>query len=455
MSETPAKHEAEGSEKFLLAEYGYLSESFWKNEETGEKRVNYLITLVTAVITAIVALATRQGDLKPGQIAWIALGACLALLAIGLLTFLRMIRRDEVTDEHKRALDDVRKRFRRRDATGLLDGYDPFPRQAGTRRRLGRGGLTELVAGVNSIVVAAGAAAVAARYGGVRAVAIAMAFGFAASFLLHMVYVDRRRKRARPHETESTLVVVSDEPETVIEAIAALRKLDGYRLRPRGKEEIRDLYFDSPDGKLRTARIALRVRQVGKRRLLTIKGPSRRGARGGESRLELEEEWPGRAWEVLYAELGRKLGIPAVAPVGADPAEALRSAGLVVVQDRRSSRQLRDVVPRDGTRRRVAELAIDSVVYPPAGHEVRHFEVEVEAKATGGESAVASLSESLVIRYWPALRPWRHGKLATGKAVAALLEERDRDDVLTDDGALRPSAYDAIADLLARERTGA
>ena len=34
---------------FLLAEYQRLADSFWKNEEVGEKRVNFLITLVTAV----------------------------------------------------------------------------------------------------------------------------------------------------------------------------------------------------------------------------------------------------------------------------------------------------------------------------------------------------------------------------------------------------------------------
>jgi hypothetical protein len=36
-------------ENLLLAEYKRYAESFWKNEEVGEKRVSFFITLVTAV----------------------------------------------------------------------------------------------------------------------------------------------------------------------------------------------------------------------------------------------------------------------------------------------------------------------------------------------------------------------------------------------------------------------
>ena len=40
-------------EKLLLAEYELFSTSFWKNEEVGEKRVNFFITLTTAIIAGI------------------------------------------------------------------------------------------------------------------------------------------------------------------------------------------------------------------------------------------------------------------------------------------------------------------------------------------------------------------------------------------------------------------
>jgi len=40
-------------EKLLLAEYQHFSESFWKNEEIGEKRVNFFITLSTAIVALV------------------------------------------------------------------------------------------------------------------------------------------------------------------------------------------------------------------------------------------------------------------------------------------------------------------------------------------------------------------------------------------------------------------
>ena len=452
MSEIPAKREADGAEKFLLAEYGHLSDSFWKNEESGEKRVNFLITLVTAVLTAIVALATRPGALSD-EIAWIAFASCMALLVVGLVTFLRMIRRNTVTDEYKRALDEIRERFHRGDATGLLDGYDPFQPPGAGRRRFGRGGLTDLVAVVNSVIVAAAVAALVTRDepAGVGAVSVGVAF--AAGLALHYAYLASAPEPPKPSETEATLVVIDDAAGEVARAVAALSALDGFALLHRPDEAIRDRYFDTPDGKLEATRTALRLREVGPRRLLGIKGPSRPGARGGETRDEQEEEWPDRAWALLREELGTTLGIPDARPSSSDPADALRSVGLAVVQKRNTSRLVRAVVA-EGTGRPVAELAVDSVVFHLVGSEVHHHEIEVEAKAAGGDAAVAALSESLVIRFWPSLRPWRHGKLPTGKAVATLIEERGRGEVLTDEGSLLPSAYDAIADVLARDRAG-
>jgi len=435
----------EAGEKFLLAEYTALSASFWRNEETGEKRVNYLITLVTAVLAALVTLATKQGALSDAQIAWTAFAACLALLAVGILTFLRMLRRNAVTDEYKHALDEIRDRFRRLDGSALLEGYEPFIPAGRAHRRLGRGGLAELVGVVNSVVAASAAAAVASRAGSVAAVAAAMTAAFALSVVLHAVRLRRGPRRARPREIESALVVCSEAPGEVLDAVAALTGIAGLELRPRPDEAIRDRYFDTPDGRLGAREVALRVREVDGRTLLALKGPTGPGE-GGEGRDELEEDWLGRAWETLRSELGRDVALPAVAPAD-DPVEALRLAGLELVQERHTARRVRDVVPPGGGRR-LAELAVDTVDFRVAGQPVRHHEVEVEAKAPEGAAAVPAVVEALAGRFWPALRPWPYGKLPTGKAVEALLAERGPEGLLDDGGALLPAAYDAVAERL-------
>lgn len=51
---------AEFTKEFLLSELRYLQETFWKNEAAGETRVNYFITLVTAVLAGLVALVTSM-----------------------------------------------------------------------------------------------------------------------------------------------------------------------------------------------------------------------------------------------------------------------------------------------------------------------------------------------------------------------------------------------------------
>ena len=112
---------------FLLAEYAHFADSFWRNEEVGEKRVTFLITLVTACGGALVAFHTKMQNLNQGQadfleeLTWFALAA---LLLLGLSTLKRILKRNKVTDEYKLAMDAVRSRFR--DAGLLPPTYQPI-----------------------------------------------------------------------------------------------------------------------------------------------------------------------------------------------------------------------------------------------------------------------------------------------------------------------------------------
>jgi len=136
-------------EKLLLAEYQQYSEAFWRNEEAGERRVTFFITLTTAIIAAIVAL--RTSTLQPSELGMrqITSAALAGVVIFGLATFLRMLQRDRVTDEYKAILRYLREQLRRR-TTGL-DEYDlPF---RAPRHWLFRGGLAVTVALMNSFVL--------------------------------------------------------------------------------------------------------------------------------------------------------------------------------------------------------------------------------------------------------------------------------------------------------------
>ncbi len=112
------------SKEFMIAQYAALSDSFWRNEELGERRVNFLIALVTAVTGALVTLAGVQGR-KLEDLLLPSIPAATVLLLLGAVTWRRMLKRNLVTDEYKRAMNLVRRWFEADNPQ--LEAYRPFP----------------------------------------------------------------------------------------------------------------------------------------------------------------------------------------------------------------------------------------------------------------------------------------------------------------------------------------
>jgi hypothetical protein len=92
-------------EQSLRDELKYWGDAFWRNEEAGEKRVTFYITLVTAVLAALVALSKLEDR-------FILLEFGLFVLVVvwifGFLTMLRMVRRNLVTERYKFACESAR-----------------------------------------------------------------------------------------------------------------------------------------------------------------------------------------------------------------------------------------------------------------------------------------------------------------------------------------------------------
>lgn len=138
-------------EDLLLADHNHFSESLWRNEEVGEKRFSFFMTLVTAVIAALVALI-KSNSLTDKCMTDIVGAVVIALLIFGILTYFRMIQRNHVTDEYKKTLKYIRKR-----CVSLCDpdiGYYKVPR--GNKTWLSKwlkGGYAETVGAINSILL--------------------------------------------------------------------------------------------------------------------------------------------------------------------------------------------------------------------------------------------------------------------------------------------------------------
>lgn len=146
----PGSSEPQGGiDDFLIAEQQLFADSFWRTEELGEKRLNFFISLLTAAAAGLVLLATSESGFTDAQVQWLSFATGVALLILGLSTLLRMLRRNNVADQYKRAMDNVRDAFRNRYG---LEEYKPLEYLP---RRLFSGGLAQTAALLNSMIAGA------------------------------------------------------------------------------------------------------------------------------------------------------------------------------------------------------------------------------------------------------------------------------------------------------------
>ena len=91
-----------------------------------------------------------------------------------------------------------------------------------------------------------------------------------------------------PREVEGTLLLLPPGAHDVAEDVAALAGLDGFTMTSPDSLQIHDRYFDTTDARLRSRRVALRIRRNGGTLLaLTEFGPSYKRAALMQSILAL------------------------------------------------------------------------------------------------------------------------------------------------------------------------
>lgn len=263
----------------------------------------------------------------------------------------------------------------------------------------------------------------------------------------------RRKMRSNPREIEATLLIWSETPQVIVGQIARLTSIGNYRLLHQDSKTIYDFYFDTPDHALQTQKLALRVREIDTTRWITLKGPSRPVGRwGGVERLEIEAPWSQDALTRVVKELmDREIEVLQQRQKFdyAHPLNVMSSLELEVIQRRECQRKVRNIVHTGEESGPVlAELAIDSVVYHFSNHQVRHHEVEIEAKWEDGSTVIKIVIERLGEMCQQALRRWEYGKLATGKAIEKLLSEEALEGLLDSNNNLKPIAYDKVDDYL-------
>lgn len=152
-------HARERLPDFLLAEYNHMVESFLRNEESGEKRATFFVTLVGAAGGILGFVFGDKSSFLPLEWIPVAVAAVAAiLLCFGILTVRRLVTRNIVTDEYKFALRALRRLFLTPvDAASVpnafFNPYAPATDRSLNVWRIGKGGWLETVAFVNTLLM--------------------------------------------------------------------------------------------------------------------------------------------------------------------------------------------------------------------------------------------------------------------------------------------------------------
>jgi hypothetical protein len=150
----------DASIKLLLAEYEHLSASLKENEAMGERRLQFLFTLVTASFGGIAALLQIGAGAPSAAVT--LLGSFVLLFLFGLVTLERIVKRNLATDRYIDALNRIRAYVITADGT---DGFrkafafchtTPKTREHPRPFSLRPGGLAQGTAVINTVVAGVG-----------------------------------------------------------------------------------------------------------------------------------------------------------------------------------------------------------------------------------------------------------------------------------------------------------
>jgi len=248
-------------------------------------------------------------------------------------------------------------------------------------------------------------------------------------------------------EIEAKLLITAQNPNAVLSQIARMSSLLNYRLLKRGRINLRDIYLDTPDFKLKQQRLALRLRKSNSQYFLTLKGKSQLTTWGGVERLEIELPWSGKSCQriiEILKEHGILIDFSYHTLSQIPPLSLTKNPAFIIIQDRETKRLLRQIVAEKNRRKVLAELALDTVHFHLAGLTVLQAEIELEAKDVDGQDTVRALTEYFIQDYPENLRSWTISKLSTGILLEQLQQETDIRKFINTQHYLLPEIFDLL-----------
>jgi putative (di)nucleoside polyphosphate hydrolase len=97
--------------EFLQKDFDHWGESYFRSEEGGERRLSFFIGVVTAALGGLGFLAKKGDQFDLESVHGLSIATSLALVLLGQLTLLRIVRRNAATTGYLHALDVIRRRI--------------------------------------------------------------------------------------------------------------------------------------------------------------------------------------------------------------------------------------------------------------------------------------------------------------------------------------------------------
>ena len=119
----------------LLADLEHFGESLWRNDEIGERRFNFFLTLTTSVIAGLAALYAAKAEMfDKALLPCVTRLALTGLLVFGAMTYMRLLQKDRVTDEYHETLRYIRNMLAKLDPAAVAYEVPQGPRTAAWRK---------------------------------------------------------------------------------------------------------------------------------------------------------------------------------------------------------------------------------------------------------------------------------------------------------------------------------
>jgi CYTH domain len=221
-------------------------------------------------------------------------------------------------------------------------------------------------------------------------------------------------------EVEAAMLFLSSNRKAIFEKIQNVIRNSSYEPVKNRTEKIHDLYYDTPEKKLKAQKIQLRVRILHEKVYKVTLKVLKEIREIYSDRVEIERFWSQEAFNDIVNNLVT-MDIRFQNLEGSydnDPKITFNNLGLIIIQNRKTIREIVNAVNKISGQIEFEYDVDTTAIILNCNNEIRFSELEIESKKSGNEKKLEKIV-SEVLKF-PEFMPWHHSKLETGMAILRL-----------------------------------